>query len=151
MFTTAAAIAGMLAAAAICGFALWRGLAADRWGAGVVLAAWIMSPLAQSTQVFTPLWAVFWIDLAVLTGFLILLARYRRLWLASASAFQALAVASHTAMMIDHRVTMNTYLAGLAIWSLAVLAALLTGAITARGSISDDVLDPDRPASRPRR
>lgn len=128
MFHSLAGILGALAALLVCTFAIWRGRAPERWAALTILVGWFASPMAAASQVLDPQWGVFWIDVAVLLVFGVLLAAHRRLWLAFACAFQALAVASHWAMFFDYRITMNTYLAGLAAWSLGVLLALLAGA-----------------------
>lgn len=145
MFETTAALIGVILAVVACALALWRGLWPERGAAVVILAGWLISAQVQSSQTLDPEWAVFWVDLAVLTFFVGLLARSGRLWLAAASAFQLLAVGSHLAMLIDHRVTMNTYLMALSIWSLAILAALLVGALTARrGGRHDAPVPPER-------
>lgn len=147
MFETTAAVVGLGMAIVACGLAFWRGLWPERCAAAVILVGWVLSALVQSSQTFSPEWGVFWVDLVVLILFLVLLGRSSRLWLAPASAFQLLAVASHLAMLIDHRIAMNTYLMALAIWSLFILAALLVGALTAR---SDRRRRDDAPLPRDR-
>lgn len=126
---TAAAIAFF-----VCAIALWRGLWPERAAAVVIMIGWMASDVVQVIQTVDPEWGIFWVDVVVLAIFLTLLMRSGRLWLAAASAFQLLAVASHVAMLIDHRIVMNTYLIALTIWSFAIIAALLVGALTARPS-----------------
>jgi hypothetical protein len=155
MFETTAALIGVVLAVAACALALWRGRWPERGAAVVILTGWLISAGVQSSQHLDPEWGLFWVDLVVLAIFICLLARSGRVWLAVAGAFQLLAVGSHLAMLIDHRVTMNTYLMALSIWSLAILAALLVGALTARPfrrvSRDDAPLPPVRRAGRPDR
>lgn len=138
MFSSAPAIIAAIVALAVCGVALWRGGWPERWGAAAILATWFASPLVQTSEILDPEWGVFWLDVAALAAFLVLLLASRRGWLAVASAAQLMAVSSHLAMLIDRRITMNTYLIGLAIWSLIILLALAIGTWRAHRKASDD-------------
>lgn len=132
MFQSVAGIVSAVLALLVCGFALWRGGPPERWTAAVIILGWFSSPLVEAAQVVAPQWGVFWVDVAGLFAFALLLTLYRRLWMIALTAFQTLAVTSHWAMLIDHRITMNTYLVGLAVWSLGLLLALFVGTLTRR-------------------
>jgi hypothetical protein len=131
------AIISALIALLVCTFAFWKGERPERLTAAAVLLGWFSTPLVQDAQVMDPEWGMFWIDVALLIFLCVMVALYRRLWLACAIACELLLVASHLAMLIDRRINMNSYLAGMAVWSFALLLALLLGTLRAnarRGS-----------------
>lgn len=129
MYETLAALIAAAVAIIVCLFAIIRGGTAERWSGFVVITAWLASPLVQVADVHNPEWLVLVIDAVVATAFVLLLWRTKKLWLVVAAAFQLLTVASHTAMLIDLRITMNTYLMALGIWGVGVVGALLIGTI----------------------
>ena len=127
MYETLAALIAAVIAIIVCVFAIIKGGTAERWSGFVVIAAWLASPWVQVADVHNPEWFILIIDAVVAIVFVLLLWRTKKLWLVVAAAFQLLTVASHTAMLIDLRITMNTYLMALGIWGVGVLGALLTG------------------------
>ncbi len=132
MFQSISTAVGITAAFAACGTALFRGGAPERAAGARYCLAWLVSPHVQVADPQEPEWGVLAVDVAVALGFLAILSWRPRLWLAAALAFQLLAVATHVAMLVDRRITMNTYLIGLAMWSIGALIAIFVGAITAR-------------------
>lgn len=143
MFHTPAGIISALLAALVCGFALWKGGRAERLTAVAVLIGWFSTPFVQEHARFLdPQWGMFWVDVALLVFLSAMLAVYRKVWLACATGFELLMVASHWAMLIDHRIDMNSYLAGLGVWSFALLAALLIGTLQARARRRSAAHDP---------
>ena len=108
----------------ICGLALRYGDSPARRIAGAILIAWCASLLVyQNSARFTDT-GVMIIDGLVAVFFIWESLRSRRLWTVVVAAFQLLALASHLATVIDHRVTINTYRLSLAVWSYGILLVL---------------------------
>jgi hypothetical protein len=116
----------------ICGLAMWRGDQAARWTGAAFLASWLGSQLVHRRDSANADYGVLAIDIATLAVFVWISMRTRRLWTVVASAFVAIVVASHVAVMIDLRVTINTLKASMAIWSYGILACIVFGTWTAR-------------------
>jgi hypothetical protein len=70
------------------------------------------------------------VDALTLVVFVWISVRTRRIWTVVASAFMAIIVASHVAVIIDLRVTVGTLLIGMAMWSYGVLACIAFGTWT---------------------
>jgi hypothetical protein len=119
-------------AALICGLAMWRGDQAARWTGAAFLASWLGSQLINRRDLSNAEYGLLAIDIATLVAFVWISMRTRRLWTIVVSAFAAIVVASHIAVMIDLRVTINTLKASMAIWSYGILAAIAFGTWTAR-------------------
>lgn len=120
-------IISLILAVLVCGFAMWRGDRSARWIGAAFLADWLGSLLVHRQQVQSADYGVLAIDIAALAAFIWISMRTRRLWTIVASAFMAIIVASHVAVMIDLRVTINTLKASMAIWSYGVLACIAFG------------------------
>lgn len=120
-------IISLILAILVCGLAMWRGDRSARWIGAAFLADWLGSLLVHRQQVQSADYGVLAIDIAALAAFIWISMRTRRLWTIVASAFMAIIVASHVAVMIDLRVTINTLKASMAIWSYGVLACIAFG------------------------
>lgn len=123
-------IISLILAILVCGLAMWRGDRSARWIGAAFLADWLGSLLVHRRQVISADYGVLAIDIVTLAAFIWISMRTRRLWTIVASAFMAIIVASHVAVMIDLRVTINTLKASMAIWSYGVLACIAFGTWT---------------------
>lgn len=130
MFQTLTSTLAAIVAICVCGFAMYRGAVPTRIAGGVFLSAWLVTPLIRIADPSQVEWFVFAIDVVVLSVFLALTLKFRRFWLVGASAFQLLAASTHLAMLVDFRVTLNSYVMALGLWSLAVLGSILAGAFS---------------------
>lgn len=108
----------------VCGLAIRFGEAPARRVGAVMLTAWICSLIVYRNNPRFADGGVMLIDGLVALFFIWESLRSRRLWTVVVAAFQLLAVASHLATVIDHRVTINTYKLSLAVWSHGILLVL---------------------------
>lgn len=120
-------IISLILAILVCGLATWRGDLSARWIGAAFLANWLGSLLIHQPDVHNADYGVLVIDVVTLGIFVWISMRTRRLWTIVASAFLAIIVASHVAVMIDLRVTINTLKASMAIWSYGILACIAFG------------------------
>ena len=120
-------IISLILAVLVCGLAMWRGDRSARWIGAAFLADWLGSLLVHRQQVHSADYGVLALDVVTLAAFVWISMRTRRLWTIVASALMAIIVASHVAVMIDFRVTINTLKASMAIWSYGVLACIAFG------------------------
>ncbi len=84
----------------ICGLALWKGAAAERAGAALVLGTWLISLLASLTPVSgnnLPTVVYLASDAILAAGLLIVAVRFSNWWLGVAMALQALGLSVHAA------------------------------------------------------
>lgn len=125
-------IISLILAVLICGLAMWRGDRSARWIGAAFLANWVGSLLVHSRDGRGADYGVLAIDVVTLAVFIWISMRTRRLWTIVAAAFLMIIVASHIAVMIDLRVTINTLKASVAIWSYGVLACIAFGTWSAR-------------------
>lgn len=108
----------------VCGLALRFGDSPARRIGAAILLAWFASLLVyRNSPRFADI-GVMVVDGLVAVFFVWESLRSRRLWTVVVAAFQLLALASHLATVIDHRVTINTYKLSLAVWSYGILAML---------------------------
>ena len=122
----------LILAILICGLAMWRGDQAARWTGAAFLASWLGSQLVHRRDAYNAEFGLLAVDIATLAVFIWISMRTRRLWTVVVSAFAAIVVASHVAVMIDLRVTINTLKASMAIWSYGILVCIAFGTWTAR-------------------
>lgn len=111
---------------------MWRGDRAARWVGAAFLASWLGSMLVYQRDPYQADYGILAIDAVTLLVFAWISMRTRRIWTIIASAFMAIIVASHVAVMIDLRVTLGTLLIGMAMWSYGVLACIAFGTWAAR-------------------
>lgn len=108
----------------ICGAAIRFGDKPARRVGVIMLTGWLASLIVfRNSPRFTDT-GLMLIDGLTAALFVWVSLSSRRLWTVVVSAFQLLAVASHLATIIDHRVTINTYMLSLAVWSHGILAVL---------------------------
>jgi hypothetical protein len=120
-------LVSLIVAVLICGLAMWRGDRAARWTGATLLAGWLGTLLVYRRDPINADYGMLVIDIATLAVFVGISIRTRRLWTIVASAFMAIIVASHIAVMIDLRVTLGTLWISMAMWSYGVLACLAFG------------------------
>ena len=116
----------------ICALAMWRGDQPARWIGAAFLASWVGSLLVNRHDPYNADYGILAIDVLTLMIFVWVSIRSRRLWTVIAAAFQMIIVASHIAVIIDLRVTINTLKASMAIWSYGILACIAFGTWTVR-------------------
>jgi hypothetical protein len=87
----------------VCGLALWKGEAAERWGAGLFLLSTALESLAQTFKIpdFPMIELVG--DGLTAIGLLVLLMIYGRLWLGAAMLFQAAQFTLHSFYLVTER------------------------------------------------
>ncbi|WP_165183903.1 hypothetical protein [Caulobacter soli] len=117
----------LILAILVCGLAMWRGDQPARWNGATLLASWLGSILVHDRDPYNADYALLAIDITTLVIFAWISTRSRLLWTIVATAFMAIIVGSHIAVMIDFRVTFNTLKAGMAIWSYGILACIAFG------------------------
>lgn len=106
---------------------MWRGDKPARWIGAAFLASWLGSMLVYRRDAYNADYGILVIDILTVLVFVWVSMRTRRLWTIVASAFQAIMVASHVAVMIDLRVTLGTLFISMAMWSYGVLACIAFG------------------------
>ncbi|SFK09469.1 hypothetical protein SAMN02799626_03390 [Caulobacter sp. UNC279MFTsu5.1] len=106
---------------------MWRGDRSARWVGAAFLADWLGSLLVYRRDPYNADYGILAIDVVTLVVFVWISMRTRRIWTIVASAFMAIIVASHVAVMIDLRVTLGTLFIGMAMWSYGVLACIAFG------------------------
>ena len=109
-----------------CFYALIRGGAPERIGAGILLLAALMSAAAQSGQShFQSIeFGLLMVDLAVFAGFLGLALLSKRFWPLWMSAAQAIVVLSHLAIALNPAVIAWGYWNAETLWSYPMLILL---------------------------
>jgi hypothetical protein len=120
-------IISLALAVLICGVAMWRGDQAARWSGATFIASWLGSLLVYRRDPSNADLGLLVIDAVTLVAFVGISMRTRRLWTIVASAFIAIIVASHVAVLIDLRVTLGTLWISVAMWSYGVLACIAFG------------------------
>jgi hypothetical protein len=114
-----------------CLFAIWRGGRPERVAACAMILAWAGTVLLEDrTDWISPQYAMMCVDGALLVALGTMAVTWSRRWLVFAAAAQFLLVASHLAMILDLRLLSVAYLTSIAIWSLAVLIAMIVGTLT---------------------
>jgi hypothetical protein len=111
---------------------MWLGDKAARWNGATLLASWLGSLLVNRHDAYNADYGILAIDVATLAVMVWISIRTRKIWTIVASAFLAIIVASHIAIMIDLRVSLNTLRLGMAIWSYGVLGCIGFGTWASR-------------------
>lgn len=121
-------LAGMAAMAFSVGYALIAGDRPARIVGGLVGAAWLGSwALQDRSAIDAPQYAVAGLDVVLAIALIVLVLRYRRVWLIAACAFQALTAATHLAFVVDTRIAALGFMTAYYVWSYATLLALVVG------------------------
>ncbi len=113
-----------------CIWALWRGEAAERWGAGILLAAFgltIVAQILQPKDIYDGV-GIITVDVAGLIAYVLLSLWSRRIWTLFMAAFQLNTVISHFAVYLSSHVDMYTQITAVGLWGgYAVSLALIAG------------------------
>jgi len=120
-------LVSLIVAVLVCGLAMWRGDQPARWIGATLLASWLGSLLVNRRDAYNADYGILAIDVLTLAVVIWISMRSRRIWTIIASAFLTIIVASHIAVMIDLRVSLNTLRISMAIWSYGVLACIAFG------------------------
>lgn len=130
------AAAGMVAMAAVCVYALWKGGRPEKIAGALIALAWLASWLLQDrVHILNPQWAVAWLDVVLFALFVVMALRWRRIWLLVACATQLLTAATHFTAVLDPRLFALGVMTAYYVWSYATLTALAWGThLAARGN-----------------
>jgi len=113
----------------ICAYAGWKGGRAERWGAAMTFAAWMITPLAQNHHdLHKAQFGVLVVDLLYCASLLALALRSSKFWPLWAAGFYLLEVLMHVDMLVDTQVKARAYFVGMEIFSYLSLFALGYGA-----------------------
>ena len=112
-----------------CIWALWRGEAPERWGAGILLIGWLATSLVQSGPGAGL--GYFLVDAAAMVAFVMLSLWSRRIWTIFIAAFQLNSVVSHLVSKLSSHVDMYTLITALGLWGGYGLTFALMGGMWA--------------------
>lgn len=128
-----------------CGYALVRGGAPERIGAGIFLAAALTSAAVESpagAHFHMVEIGVLLVDLAVLAGFFALALFAERFWPIWMSAMQAVPVLSHLAIALNPQVIPWGYWNAATLWSYPMLLLLMFATARHRRRLARSGADP---------
>lgn len=109
-------------------FAFLKGDNPERIGAGAYLMAWFASVLTQGGMGASNIpYAMFALDVVVLTVFIGLAWKSRRTWPVWASGLQLLSVMSHILIMIDTRLPITSLYTVMNLNGYLIIACLMVG------------------------
>jgi len=127
---TLAQIVGWTALALTCAVVFWRGERPERLGAALIAVAWLLTPLVELRRSwFEPQLGILAVDVATLVALVALAFRSRRYWAICASAFQAIAVLTHLAFLINPEALYRAYLFGNFSIGFLLLGSILGGTL----------------------
>ena len=129
MFLTPTSQIGALVMALICAFTAWAGGRSQKVVALVVFVTWIASAAVQDRSFKNPDYAQLVFDTVLMVTFVVMAIRGRQPWLGGVAAFQTLTMASHFAMILDHRIWPKAAITAYMIWSYMVLVCVLWGGV----------------------
>ncbi len=129
---TFAAQLGQIVFIGVIALSAWKGRATERVAATALFLQLIASSLLNHRHAFDPEYGVLAADGAVLIVYAVLAFGTNRRWTLWATAFQALAVLTHLARMIDPTLDRWAYLTTTILWGYAVLGALIVGTVARR-------------------
>ena len=112
---------------ATCGFALWKGEAAERVGAGAMLIAWLATVNIHETTGSTGSLAVAAVDVILLAVLVALIIRTDRSWPVWSAAFHLLAMTSHIAYLLGVTQLPTGYMLALLAAAFGVVLSLAVG------------------------
>jgi hypothetical protein len=129
MFQTTASQIGLALVAAVCLFAAWAGGRQQKLVAAICFAAWIASAAMQGLIFKRADYATLLLDVILMVAFVTMAIKARTAWISGLAAFQTLTMASHFAMILDHRIWPRAAITAYLIWSYLVLACVLWGGV----------------------
>ena len=130
---------------ATCGYALWRGGAPERIGAGIFIVATILTAIAASSSQpgFRSMEAgILLVDSGMFLAFLVVALRARRYWPIWMTGLQAVQVAGHAARLADPQMIPWAYAVAQGFWSYPMMAILVLGTFRHRQRMKRDGADP---------
>ncbi len=111
--------------------AIFRGGVPEKWGAAILTAGFVATPLINNHQSFQ--WGYVAVDVAVFVGYVILSILGRRIWIYVSTACLAICVALHAAVLHAPMIMTYAYYTALGIWGgWAPALVLAIGAWTAK-------------------
>ena len=121
---------GALLLLACCALAWWRGGAAERWGAGVILATNILADVfLVASYPSYPYFAEFMPDLALALGLLVIAIRFSSLWLGSAIMLQGAGLALYGLRTLSGNARDAHYIHWMNMLSSLMLMSIVAGTI----------------------
>jgi hypothetical protein len=124
---TFAAQLGQLIFLCVIVLSAWKGGRTERWAAAALFVQLVLSSFLNHRHALDPEYGVLALDVGALVVYGILAFSTDRRWTLWATAFQALAVLTHCARMLDPTLDRWAYLTTVILWGYAVLAALAVG------------------------
>lgn len=113
-----------------CAYALLRGGPPERIGAGIFIAATVLTGIAASSSRpgFQSMEAgILLVDAAMFVAFLVLALRAQRFWPLWMTGLQAVQVAGHAARLVDPEMIPWAYAIAQGFWSYPMMALLILG------------------------
>ena len=127
---TPSQVVGWSALGLTCGAAAWRGGRPERLGAALIAVAWVTTPLVELRDSwYQPQLGILAVDVVTLAALVLIAVRYDRYWPVCAAAFQAIAVLTHLAFLINPRMLYRAYLFGNFSIGFLLLGAILGGVL----------------------
>lgn len=124
-------IFGLGLMALVTSLAMWLGGPVERRVSAVLAGAWLLSILVDRDGHAGVQWGIFVIDVVFFVYLLAETVSSRRLWPAAASGFQLFVVMTHVAFILDLRIEHWGFFSAYYVWSYAIVATVLFGALTA--------------------
>ena len=129
---------GSAALVATVALTAWRGGRPERIGVAIIACAWILTPFVELRgSWYQPQWGIFGVDVLNLLALASLAFIYDRRWPVCAAGFQAIAVLTHVAFLINpHALYRGYFYANFAVGFL-LLGSLLGGIVIELSSPHD--------------
>ena len=132
---TSAQIVSWAALAMTCAIVAWRGRRPERLGMAVVAVGWVVTPFVQRLgSWYEPQYGILAVDVVVLAALVALAFRYDRYWPICATAFQAVAVLTHLAFLINPRALYRAFYFGNFAIGYLILGAIIGGVAIESGA-----------------
>lgn len=129
-----------------CGYALWRGGAPERVGAGLLLGAYVIDSavhrLVDGLGYATPAMGSVLLDTMLLVALVVLAWRADRFWPLWLGGWQACAVVGHLARMLNPGMVSTGYAIQAQIWAYPMVAAIGVATWRHRGRVTRGDPDP---------
>lgn len=110
MFQSFYSQAALAALVVVCGFAIWKGAAAVRSGAVLIVVTWIVTLTASAvTRSYVPATAFLASDGIMAVGLLFLAIRYSNWWMGAAMMLQSLSLALHAGYFAAERADLSAH------------------------------------------
>lgn len=129
MFQTLASQIGLALVSVVCLFAAWAGGRLQKIVAAICFTAWIASAAMQDLTFKHPDYGTLALDIVLMVIFVAMAIKARQVWIGGLATFQTLTMASHFAMILDHRIWPKAAITAYLIWSYLVLACLFWGGV----------------------